>query len=835
MVGPVDKNFLSLLEVIPDAMILTDREGRILYVNANAEKMFRYKGTELIGQMIELLVPDRYSGKHVHNRTSYMANPQLGFMANGLELSALRKDGTEFPVDILLNPLITSKGLLVCAIIHDITDHKDAGVLKDQSTLEFSNRLRHSTMMYENLVKTLSDIDVGVAIVEGTKNVFINEPLTRTLGYTTDELLALPWKSIIAPEDVAMVEEKNEDHLRHPHATRHGIVRVLHKNGERILIEYSSKVISTGFPPRLIFTLRDVTERHRADEALRLSTERYQSLFENSPISLWEEDFSEAKKYLDELKWTGVKDVRQYFSDHPKAVEYCASLVRVVEVNETTVRLYGATAKEQFYGSLKPILPESTNLTFMEELVAIAEGKTSFAGEDINRTFQGIPLNILIRWNVTPEDVGRYARVLVSIIDITGRKKIESQLHLLGHAVESTSEMISITDLDNRYIFVNKAFLDCYGYSLEEVIGKSPLMLRSPKNPEYLPQQIFDKTRTGGWMGEILNIRKDGSELPIYLGTSQVKDDHGILIGLIGVARDITDLRQAEEALVQAKIEMENLFARDREAAASDPAWEVHRSSSLQLKRDLARGIKDVVANVRASIQRTLSFASLASHELRTPLAVLRNELEGVLDFNASPTMLRQTIMSTYDEILQLDRTVEQMLALARMQAGTYKVEFRPLDIRELLRGIYDDAVVLTRQKNLSVVFSKSPKLVIRADVRQLRYVFFNLLDNAIKFTPTGGRIRFGYEKIGNDVIVEFSNTGRAIPRERLESIFEPFHGGKPQKSTSQGTGLGLALSKMIITAHHGTITVVSKATKGTTFRIQLPVDPDNLLSGQPA
>ncbi len=825
-----EDKFELFLDAVPDAMIITDSDGKIIHCNSRAEKMYQYQRGELCGQNIEILIPERYSGRHVTDRTKFMSNPYARPMGTGLELYGRRKDGTEFPLDVALNPLKTPNGLHIAVIIHDITEKKSTEPVKKEFIRDIEDIVRERAEMYESLVRALSDVDVGVAIMEGMKTIFVNEPMARIFGYTVDELLSMPWNTLIAPEDSARIMERYQQRQLHHDEAGHGETTAVHKSGARVIVEYAAKIISSGDLPRWILTAWDVTAQKRAAEALRQSRQRYQSLFDNSPISLWEEDFSEAKKYLDGLKLTGVTDLRAYFNEHPRVVEYCASLVKVVEVNQRTVSLYGASAKEQFYGSLKPILPESTNRTFMEELVTISEGKTSFQGEDVNLTFQGVPLNILIRWNVVPEGEGRYSRVLVSIIDITGLKKIESQLHLLGHAVESTSEMISITDLENHFIFVNKAFLDCYGYTTEEILGKSPLILRSPKNPENIPQQIFNMTRAGGWMGELLNVRKDGSEFPVYLGTSQVRNEDGKILGLIGVARDITDRHQAEEALLRAKAEIENLF-NPNPAPDSGTKLKVEqtRAEMLQLRRDLARDIVEVAANVRSSIQRTLSFASLASHELRTPLTVLRNELEGVLDIDASPKQLRETVISTYDEILRLNKIVEQMLALARMQAGTYKVEFRPVDIRDVFQKIYDDAVVLTRQKNLSVVLTKSPKIMIRADETQLRHVFFNLLDNAMKFTPTGGRIRMGYEKIDKTIVIEFSNTGRGIPKSRLNSIFEPFHGGKPEKSPSSGTGLGLALSKMIINAHRGTITVESKASKWTTFKIQLPIDPDSL------
>ncbi len=131
--------------------------------------------------------------------------------------------------------------------------------------------------------------------------------------------------------------------------------------------------------------------------------------------------------------------------------------------------------------------------------------------------------------------------------DITQRKQAEIQVATLAHAVESSSEMICITDVQDRFTFVNRAFLLTYGYTEAEILGKTPDILFSPKNPEPLMREILEKTRLGGWRGEVLDRRKDGTEFPVLLSTSQIKDGAGRVVGLMGVAQDITARKRAEK------------------------------------------------------------------------------------------------------------------------------------------------------------------------------------------------------------------------------------------------------------------------------------------------
>jgi PAS domain S-box-containing protein len=131
--------------------------------------------------------------------------------------------------------------------------------------------------------------------------------------------------------------------------------------------------------------------------------------------------------------------------------------------------------------------------------------------------------------------------------ETTERKRAEEQIRLLADAVQSTQELIWVTDQENRFTFTNQAFLQTYGHTAEEIMGKTPDLLYSARNPPGLGEQVFQQTLLGGWKGEILNRRKDGTEFPISLSTSQIKNAEGKTIGLIAVARDISERKRAEK------------------------------------------------------------------------------------------------------------------------------------------------------------------------------------------------------------------------------------------------------------------------------------------------
>jgi len=204
----------------------------------------------------------------------------------------------------------------------------------------------------------------------------------------------------------------------------------------------------------VIWVARDITDRKNMEEALRDNEVRYHSLFEYSPISLWEEDFSSIKKYLNSLAQNGVTDFRKYLRDNPDEVKNILSRLRIVDVNEAALRLVHAESKEQLINNFERILGINDNAGIIQQLANVADGILEFDLEATNNTLDNEPINVYIHWSVSAGYEETLEKVILSIEDITPRKKAEA---ILRHRSRFEEQL---TEISTRFINLDSKDLD---------------------------------------------------------------------------------------------------------------------------------------------------------------------------------------------------------------------------------------------------------------------------------------------------------------------------------------------------------------------------------------
>jgi PAS domain S-box-containing protein len=272
----------------------------------------------------------------------------------------------------------------------------------------------------------------------------------------------------------------------------------------------------------------------RCEEQLRRSEERYRAFIENTSEGIWRFE---------------TRQPIPINAPVDEQVRMMLAHVYLAECNDTLARFYGRSSPADLLNArlgtaiqLDPAQLEDQLTHFVTAGYRL--GDVEVAQHDAEGGIR------YLQWSFAGVvERGCLLRIWGMIRDVTERREAERRLRLLAHTLTSTRDAISITDIDNRILFVNDAFIHTYGFSEDVLIGQNIALIRSPDTPACMDEQIRKATLQGEWYGEVLNRKADGSEFPVELWTSVVHNDEGDPVALVGVARDITERKQADESI----------------------------------------------------------------------------------------------------------------------------------------------------------------------------------------------------------------------------------------------------------------------------------------------
>jgi heavy metal sensor kinase len=260
----------------------------------------------------------------------------------------------------------------------------------------------------------------------------------------------------------------------------------------------------------------------------------------------------------------------------------------------------------------------------------------------------------------------------------------------------------------------------------------------------------------------------------------------------------------------------------------SDLSRRIEVDSEDELGR-LASTLNRMIGRLEAAFSRQRQFTADASHELRTPLAILQAESTLALRKKRTQDDYRKSLGLISQEAAHMSAVVGKLLYLARIDAGKDQVNFERINLKELLTELASDIEVLAREKGIEFKLARLESLSIEGDRVKLEQLFLNLLENAIRYTPSGGSISASIVREGKAAVIIIKDTGIGISKEHMPHLFERFYRVDKARSRAEGgAGLGLAICQHIAQVHNGKIEVESQIGKGSTFSVSLPLVESN-------
>jgi two-component system, cell cycle sensor histidine kinase and response regulator CckA len=452
-----ERRYTQLVDHASDGIAITDTDLRLIEVNAAGCRMTGYTREELLGRPVtDLLVPADLLTQPLEREAVRAGRAVV------TERRLRRKDGSVLHAEISARAFENGG---VQAIVRDVSTRREA----EHALRDSEERFR---LLYQYLPLAYHSVSEHGTIV------MVNDAWLALTGFSRGQAVGRRFVDLLTRESAAVYEARFTQQIAR--ADVHDVELTL-VCGDQSLVTVSldgRRGQDAQGEVRVHCALHDVTAARLADARLRESEQRYRTLFSDSPISLWEEDFSGIRRHFDRLRALGVSDFEDHFTANPDELADCVESVRVVDVNRATLELYGAESRSQLLAGLDRILGDDGRQVFQRSILALARGERSWNSEGVNYTLNGDPIRLALQWSLAPGAEQTWSRVLVSAMDITDRTLVADALRESEARFErifrSAPGLMGINRrLDGSFLDANDVFLREFGYTREEVVGRT--------------------------------------------------------------------------------------------------------------------------------------------------------------------------------------------------------------------------------------------------------------------------------------------------------------------------------------------------------------------------
>nr|WP_315141070.1 PAS domain S-box protein [uncultured Flavobacterium sp.] len=650
------------------------------------------------------------------------------------------------------------------------------------------NELQKNEMKFKSI---FDQATVGFAIVDANSGdlLQVNEKYCSMLGYSEEEINKKNFSLFTHPDDVpaSLINLKN---------LRKGVVReyssekrYLTKTGEIIWVSLTvSPLWKVNEKPTVnIAFIKDITITKQAQELIEKSETRFRSLFDNSLMPLWEEDFSGVKKYLIELDLMNKSPeyVYSFFNENPDEFYKCISLVKIIDVNYECLKLHKVKDKPTLMENLTQLIDSGSFDEVKKQLVAISQNAKQFSIDSRIKNMLGEYRDINLRWSVIQGYEESYERVILSTEDITERKASEKIIINSQKNIKSLIDTIDgiVWEFDiatATLTFISKKVEKILGYSVSEylscptfwedhiysedkkwVLEYSASLNEKGINHDY-EYRMLNKKGEIVWIRDIINFVFE-NDVPV--------SSRGIMI-------DITKTKQAENDL----------------------------SSSLDL--------------VTEQNKRLLNFSYIVSHNLRSHSSNIES-ITSLIEFSESEEETLEMVQLLKKVTQSLNDTMHNLNEVVNIKANINIVS-EPLNLRQYSE---EAIAILTEQiaiKDVQIINNIASDVVVVYNPAYMQSIFLNLISNAIRYSHSDRKpeitIDFYTEK--DKKVLQISDNGIGIDLNKNgDKIFGMY---KTFSTNSDSKGIGLFITKNQIDAMGGSISVESEPYKGTTFKIYI-------------